>query len=201
MMPPLLAADDVSLLTLRNDVASLRAAMMRCLPSCAEGTHHSRSNIIAAGSIICPTGQTSFKKTPFVGRQKTFFCWRRRRDSNSRAGSPTYALSRGASSTCLSTSPSSGWSMCDRTALLYNTPGGMSRKIRKFCPRFSRLPFFAEKRAPPFRKGEKDRLRRGKTPVFAGRSGLLMQTGCDKIRKKAKRRAYRRFSCTGTEHL
>ena len=31
--------------------------------------------------------------------------WRRRRDSNPRAGFPTYALSRGASSTCLSTSP------------------------------------------------------------------------------------------------
>ena len=76
--------------------------------------------------------------------------------------------------------------MCDRTALLYNTPGGMSRKIRKFCPRFSLLPFFAEKRAPPFRKGEKDRLRRGKTPVFAGRSGLLMQAGCGKIKKQEK---------------
>ena len=33
------------------------------------------------------------------------FCWRRRRDSNPRTGFPTYALSRGASSTCLSTSP------------------------------------------------------------------------------------------------
>jgi len=62
----------------------------------------------------------------------------------------------------------------------------MSRKIRKFCPRFSRLPFFAEKRTPPFRKGEKDRLRRGKTPVFAGRSGLLMQAGCGKIKNKKK---------------
>ena len=141
MMPPPLAANDVSPLALRNDVTSLRAVMMRCLPSRAEGTHHERSDIIAEGNIICPTGQTSFKKTSFVGRQKTFFCWRRRRDSNSRAGSPTYALSRGASSTCLSTSPSSGWSMCDRTALLYNTPGGMSRKIRKFCPRFSHSRF------------------------------------------------------------
>ena len=33
------------------------------------------------------------------------FCWRRRRDSNSRTAFATYALSRGASSTCLSTSP------------------------------------------------------------------------------------------------
>ncbi len=33
--------------------------------------------------------------------------WRRRRDSNSRAGSPTYTLSRGASSANLSTSPNS----------------------------------------------------------------------------------------------
>ena len=41
------------------------------------------------------------KRTPFG----VLFYWRRRRDSNSRAGYPTYALSRGASSTCLSTSP------------------------------------------------------------------------------------------------
>ena len=34
-----------------------------------------------------------------------FFIWRRRRDSNSRAGYPTYTLSRGASSAYLSTSP------------------------------------------------------------------------------------------------
>ena len=33
------------------------------------------------------------------------FWWRRKRDSNPRAGFPTYALSRGASSTCLSISP------------------------------------------------------------------------------------------------
>jgi len=37
-------------------------AMMQCLPSYAEGTHHQRSDIIAAGNIICPTGQTSLKK-------------------------------------------------------------------------------------------------------------------------------------------
>ena len=37
--------------------------------------------------------------------RKWGFYWRRRRDSNPRAGFPTYALSRGASSTCLSTSP------------------------------------------------------------------------------------------------
>lgn len=48
MMPPPLAADDVSPLALRNDVASLRAAMMRCLPSCPAGhimrasAHHCR---------------------------------------------------------------------------------------------------------------------------------------------------------------
>jgi hypothetical protein len=36
-------------------------AMMQCLPSCAEGTHHQRGDIIAEGSIICPTGQTTFK--------------------------------------------------------------------------------------------------------------------------------------------
>ena len=33
------------------------------------------------------------------------FCWRRRRDSNSRAAFTTYTLSRGASSAYLSTSP------------------------------------------------------------------------------------------------
>jgi len=37
-------------------------AMMRCLPTCAAGTHHQRSDIIAEGSIICLSGQTSLKK-------------------------------------------------------------------------------------------------------------------------------------------
>ena len=41
---------------------------------------------------------TSFSKCNFI-------VWRRRRDSNPRASFPAYALSRGASSTCLSTSP------------------------------------------------------------------------------------------------
>ena len=36
---------------------------------------------------------------------RLYFIWRRRRDSNSRAGFPTYTLSRGASSAYLSTSP------------------------------------------------------------------------------------------------
>ena len=41
-----------------------------------------------------------------------FLLWRRRRDSNPRAGFPAYALSRGASSTSLSTSPN-----CDQSDL------------------------------------------------------------------------------------
>ena len=42
--------------------------------------------IIGAANIICRR-QTSFKKRTFVGsRQKCVFCWRRRRDLNSRAG-------------------------------------------------------------------------------------------------------------------
>ena len=54
------------------------------------------AHIITVGNIICRR-QTSFKK-PSFGRQKTVFCWRSRRDLNSRAGCPTYSLSRGAPS-------------------------------------------------------------------------------------------------------
>ena len=48
-----------------------------------------------------PTLQANKKAHPMV----CFFVWRRRRDSNPRAGFPTYTLSRGASSAYLSTSP------------------------------------------------------------------------------------------------
>jgi len=39
---------------------------------CPQAHIIAEGDIIAEGNIICPTGQTSFKKTPFVGRQKTF---------------------------------------------------------------------------------------------------------------------------------
>ncbi len=59
MMPPP-AADDVS--PLRSEMMQIAArSMMRCLPSCAAGTHHQRSGIMCAARIICPAGQTSFK--------------------------------------------------------------------------------------------------------------------------------------------
>ena len=40
LIKALAGALDVSPLALRNDVASLRAAMMRCLPYVPAGTHH-----------------------------------------------------------------------------------------------------------------------------------------------------------------
>ena len=52
MMSPLPTADDVSPLTLRNDVASLRAAMMRCLPYVPAGTHHSKTRDLSAKSRV-----------------------------------------------------------------------------------------------------------------------------------------------------
>ena len=69
MMPPPLAADDASPLALRNDVASLRAAMMRCFPHVPAGTHHcrrqhhvqsthhlpDRANIIQKNAFCLPT--------------------------------------------------------------------------------------------------------------------------------------------------
>ncbi len=60
--------------SLRNDVASIRAAMMRCLLMCRKAHIIAEGNIITVGNIICPIGQTSFKKVPFVGRQKRLFC-------------------------------------------------------------------------------------------------------------------------------
>ena len=72
MMPPHPAADDVS--PLRSEMRQLaELGMMRCLP------HVPQAHIIAAGSImckariICPAGQTSFKKRLLSDRQKTFF--------------------------------------------------------------------------------------------------------------------------------
>ena len=67
MMSPPPAANDVSPLTLRNDVARFTRNDAMFAPMCPQ------AHIISEANIICPTGQTSFKKTPFVGRQKTFF--------------------------------------------------------------------------------------------------------------------------------
>ena len=47
----------------------------------------------------------SFKKASFVIRQKRLFCWRRRRDSNSRTVFDDYTISNRARSTNYATSP------------------------------------------------------------------------------------------------
>ena len=59
----------------------------------------------ARGALIPYQACGMDKKEATFGRQKLLLFWRRRRDLNSRAGYPTYALSRGASSANLSTSP------------------------------------------------------------------------------------------------
>ena len=90
----------------QNDVAPLRSAMMQCLPQCAvRHTSLGVAVIIGVANIICRR-QTSFKKRTFVGRQKCFFCWRRRRDSNSRTAFDGYTISNRARSTSYATSPS-----------------------------------------------------------------------------------------------
>jgi hypothetical protein len=60
MMSMPAAADDVSPLALRNDVARLARndAMFALI---CRSTHHQRSDIMCEAHIICPTGQTSFK--------------------------------------------------------------------------------------------------------------------------------------------
>ena len=68
----------------QNDVAPLRSAMMRCLPSCAvRHTSIGVADIIGKANIICRR-QTSFKKRTFVYRQRCVFCWWRQMDSNHR---------------------------------------------------------------------------------------------------------------------
>ena len=61
--------------------------MMRCLPMCRQAHIISDSVIIGEANIICPIGQTSFKKVPFVGRQKRLFCWWGMVDSDHRSKS------------------------------------------------------------------------------------------------------------------
>ena len=70
------------------------------LASSATGSAQKRCSLAGTG--------TSSKSLPETKKTSTFvlaFLFRRRRDLNSRAGYPTYTLSRGASSANLSTSP------------------------------------------------------------------------------------------------
>ena len=69
----------------QNDIASLRAAMMRCLPDVPSDTHHSRQRSSFGETDIICRRQTSFKKPDLSGRQIRLFCWRRVWDSNPRA--------------------------------------------------------------------------------------------------------------------
>ena len=75
-----------------NRLANRRPLRQALLPSSATG----------GGRRPCPRLRRS-GSSPIFAKQKTtlsggFFVWRRRRDLNPRAGFPTYALSRGASS-------------------------------------------------------------------------------------------------------
>ena len=47
-------------------------AMMRCLPLMSRGYIMCEARIIAEGSIICPTGQTSFKNPSFASAKEGF---------------------------------------------------------------------------------------------------------------------------------
>ena len=79
---------------------------------CSLFTSHNFDRYANSHSLYPPQAAVVFLARAFVARVRVltasqnkkdtllgvFFIWRRRRDSNSRAGFPTYALSRGASS-------------------------------------------------------------------------------------------------------
>ena len=62
---------------IRNDVASFHSAMMRCLPMCRKAHIIAEGNIIPAGYIICPSGQTSFKKLLLSKDKRSFLLARK----------------------------------------------------------------------------------------------------------------------------
>lgn len=76
MKSPPLAADDVSSLRFEMMQIAVRS-MLRCLPSCAAGTHHQRNDIIAEGSIICPTGKHHSKTRDLVDKSRVFDVYHR----------------------------------------------------------------------------------------------------------------------------
>ena len=88
------------LLPSRKRSPQAKSLPLLALASSSPGRASARPSLAgkpARGSNLSETEKKDTVRCPFF--------WRRRRDSNSRAGYPTYALSRGASSTCLSTSP------------------------------------------------------------------------------------------------
>ena len=72
----------------------------------AEGTLHARSALHLRSILHVPLAEHLVKKTHLcLGGQKCVYFWRSWRDLNSRAGNPTYTLSRGAPSANLGTTP------------------------------------------------------------------------------------------------
>ena len=97
--------------------------------------------------VLTPAGSRRSSSKQKVKRQpKQVAFWRRRRDLNSRAGFPTYALSRGASSANLSTSPNYSRSyqksiLKRKTAFCLNWRRGWDSNPRALSDkRFSRPP-------------------------------------------------------------
>ena len=73
MMSPPLAANDVSPLTLRNDVAHCTRNDAMFAPMCPQAHIIAEGSIMCEARIICPTGQTSCKKASFVWQTKDAF--------------------------------------------------------------------------------------------------------------------------------
>ena len=67
MMSPPPAADDVSPLTLRNDVARCTRNDAMFAPMCPQARIIAEGNIMCEARIIGPAGQTSFKKMETEG--------------------------------------------------------------------------------------------------------------------------------------
>ena len=69
MMSPSSTANDVSPLSLRNDVASLRSAVMRCLPLMSRRTHHARrAHHCRKATSFARKGKHHFE--PWMGERK-----------------------------------------------------------------------------------------------------------------------------------
>ena len=72
MMSPPLAANDVSPLRFEMMLLAIARNDAMFALMCPQAHIMREAHIIAAGNIICPTGQTSFKNASF-GRQKMRF--------------------------------------------------------------------------------------------------------------------------------
>ena len=94
--------ENIVVRSIRRLTYGLLVFSLFAFPSSATCGGHAQT---PAGSRRSSSNQFSAQKQKSTSKRICFFAWRSRRDLNSRAGFPTYALSRGASSANLSTTP------------------------------------------------------------------------------------------------